>query len=559
MRDSATVPRPKNLLTHLKIFLIIALVVVGLVITTRPSLAQEGGQSFDSSRFGVAFTYPDGWVISDNPNLVDLLNPAESIVSIEGPLYAGVSLKLFANPTGLSLMEVASRLAAQATTTLDPPTVEVIPLEVTNSAMTAAALVRGIPSWTTDSYVLLLVEERAYLFSLNIAFLPNVEERRLYYSLALRQILNSLTFTPSEWAGDTLDMPVNVAAQTVATQFDYPVPDPSMTDWGLLQAFNNFFDNPRYNSYHAGEDWYQRGQDNPTAGESVFAAADGVVKYASFANYPGEVVIVEHRLADGAIWFSMYGHLGSRAVNQGDTVMLGQVIGTIYDWPNNSHLHFEMRNFFIKDFINGPSAALSRHTNYPPGPGYWPVGRFADNGERPPDQGWIEPYPFIEMRRPYQPTLAAAAYGRVLLQGQTVLSGTTVSLIEQPCADLAVLTETVVLSTTTLTDERGYFEVNAAVEAETGARCLQIQRDGFLRGEYASPQVGHLGSLTLLNGDVTGDNQIDIFDVSMVARHYESDTFRYDLNQDNVVDIFDISLVAGNYNQQGPLTAWQME
>lgn len=67
----------------------------------------------------------------------------------------------------------------------------------------------------------------------------------------------------------------------------------------------------------------------------------------------------------------------------------------------------------------------------------------------------------------------------------------------------------------------------------------------------------NVGSITLLAGDVTGDNVINIFDLSYMANRFKSDDTSADLNGDGVVNIFDMVLASGNWQKQGPLTGWQ--
>ena len=119
--------------------------------------------------------------------------------------------------------------------------------------------------------------------------------------------------------------------------------------------------------------------------------------------YEFGTVIVEHILADGQTWYSVYRHLGQIDVNVSDTLQVGQQLGSIADWQqageNRSHLHFEIRNFYISNRVNGANSASTNHRNFPPGPGYWPVGTARGSGEHPIDKGWVNPTQFIEARR----------------------------------------------------------------------------------------------------------------------------------------------------------------
>lgn len=99
---------------------------------------------------------------------------------------------------------------------------------------------------------------------------------------------------------------------------------------------------------HLGEDAYA------DPGTPVAAVGDGHVVYAALhagsrarGNW-GHIVILGHlHVADARPFFSVYGHLGSCAVNVGETVARGAVLGPVGDgrtpengfWPE-PHLHF---------------------------------------------------------------------------------------------------------------------------------------------------------------------------------------------------------------------------
>jgi len=86
------------------------------------------------------------------------------------------------------------------------------------------------------------------------------------------------------------------------------------------------------------------------AGTPVYASADGVVSFAG--RYPiresvawwrfGNVITINH--ADRFI--TIYGHLDTIKVQQGQTVKQGQIIGAVGStgWSTNPHLHYEVRS-----------------------------------------------------------------------------------------------------------------------------------------------------------------------------------------------------------------------
>jgi murein DD-endopeptidase MepM/ murein hydrolase activator NlpD len=156
----------------------------------------------------------------------------------------------------------------------------------------------------------------------------------------------------------------------------------------------NTWYNPGY--WHTGEDWYAVAGE--TGGTPVLAIADGRVVYAG-SNYPGRVVIVEHSPPDAALLYSMYGHLDfALAVSEGQSVRRGQALGTVLlrDDGVPSHLHFEIRDFLLRDEVNGaqPRYNFRCGPRCPPGPGYWPINA----PELPTALGWRTPAHLIQAR-----------------------------------------------------------------------------------------------------------------------------------------------------------------
>ncbi len=82
-----------------------------------------------------------------------------------------------------------------------------------------------------------------------------------------------------------------------------------------------------------------RGMDIPApAGTPIFAAADGVVNTNNHWSYGISV-----KLSHGNGVATIYGHMSQRAVNNGDYVTKGQIIGYVGSTGNSTgnHLHFE--------------------------------------------------------------------------------------------------------------------------------------------------------------------------------------------------------------------------
>lgn len=87
---------------------------------------------------------------------------------------------------------------------------------------------------------------------------------------------------------------------------------------------------------------------------------------------------------------------------------------------------------------------------------------------------------------------------------------------------------------------------------------LTISASGYLSAKAEGdmpPDATELdmGSVTLLGGDVTGDDLIDIFDLALIGSRYGSSNPQADLNADGTVDIFDLTMAAANYGRSGPV------
>ncbi len=88
----------------------------------------------------------------------------------------------------------------------------------------------------------------------------------------------------------------------------------------------------------------------------ILAANDGTVLKSEYHSSYGNYVLIDH----GGGMATLYAHMTSRAVNVGDKVSMGQVIGYVGTTGNSTgnHLHFEVRkNGEVqqpRDYISGP-------------------------------------------------------------------------------------------------------------------------------------------------------------------------------------------------------------
>lgn len=143
---------------------------------------------------------------------------------------------------------------------------------------------------------------------------------------------------------------------------------------------------------HTGLDLNIRSQSTP-----VFAAANGVVRYArsygskviNGRHYDwANVVVLEHKLSDGSLVTSLYGHIEfagkvKDASSEGKvTVNKGDQIGAISGRTSPPHLHFGIRRGKF-------DVALSRY-------GALPQCGQAEKDKKPPfPDNWVEPEQFI--------------------------------------------------------------------------------------------------------------------------------------------------------------------
>ncbi len=80
---------------------------------------------------------------------------------------------------------------------------------------------------------------------------------------------------------------------------------------------------------------------NASLGAAIVAADGGTVAVATYSNSYGNYIMIYH--SNGSA--TLYAHLSSMSVSQGDTVSKGQVIGGAGStgWSTGTHLHFEIR------------------------------------------------------------------------------------------------------------------------------------------------------------------------------------------------------------------------
>lgn len=157
--------------------------------------------------------------------------------------------------------------------------------------------------------------------------------------------------------------------------------------------------------YHAGEDWFRLDAAGQVAlaaaaGDPVRAIAHGTVYMTQHIGSEGWILVLEHRLAADRSIYSAYWHVTRPEVDRGDSVARGQVIGLIHDQGQNSHLHWEMRDFadasdlFPSDSAGGRGSCNGRAAG---------IAYTWDDDlsrARPEMWGYVDPVAFIEGHRP---------------------------------------------------------------------------------------------------------------------------------------------------------------
>ncbi len=176
----------------------------------------------------------------------------------------------------------------------------------------------------------------------------------------------------SGWFGTVASAaPRKVAYIKLADGFDFPVGPPDAEGYYRARGF-------RPNG-HLGDDWNGLGGGDSDLGDPIYSIAYGVVVFARDVRLGwGNVVIVRHsfRNSSGKIETidSLYGHLESILVKEGQTLKRGQQLGTMGGnrgmYP--VHLHFEIRknlkigmarSKFARDFSNyyDPTKFIAAH------------------------------------------------------------------------------------------------------------------------------------------------------------------------------------------------------
>src|SRR5215213_8946281 len=114
------------------------------------------------------------------------------------------------------------------------------------------------------------------------------------------------------------------------------------------------------------------------------------------------------------------------------------------------------------------------------------------------------------------------------------------------------------LVTSVTANNDGTFSLNAPA----GAYTVLATSSGFLSAQGSATITGGSTNtkptVTLLAGDIDGNNVIDQFDALTIGMNYNAATpSAADLNNDGVINVLDLELLADNYRAIGPI-AWEV-
>jgi len=146
----------------------------------------------------------------------------------------------------------------------------------------------------------------------------------------------------------------------------YGVQNPGLGDDGKCFVDASGHQVPFRWLYHAGEDWFLLDAQGQVTGDAkghlVRAVANGLVVWKQDIGSQGQIVVIEHLLADGSHVWSAYWHIDDVPVAVGSIVYRGDAIGVVADQGFNSHVHWEIRTWFDGSDLYPPTTAGGRGT-----------------------------------------------------------------------------------------------------------------------------------------------------------------------------------------------------
>jgi hypothetical protein len=97
-----------------------------------------------------------------------------------------------------------------------------------------------------------------------------------------------------------------------------------------------------------------------------------------------------------------------------------------------------------------------------------------------------------------------------------------------------------------------------SLSAPAGPYTVRATASGFLSAEgpvtLTDGSNSSMPTITLLAGDIDGNNVINQFDALTIGMSYNTNTpTAADLNNDGIINVLDLELLAKNYRKTGPL------
>lgn len=139
---------------------------------------------------------------------------------------------------------------------------------------------------------------------------------------------------------------------------------------------------------------------------------------------------------------------------------------------------------------------------------------------------------------------SATVSGVVLLQGRSNHAGANIST-------------TTGGNFQTVTASNGAFALTG-LTPNTVSYTIKASLPGYLDAIRATatynPGNNTLPTITLIGGDTTHDQQINILDLALIGGRFGSSNYQADLNADGTVNILDLTMAAANFGKTGPRT-----
>ena len=323
---------------------------------------------YRDAQFGFSLRYPGDWTLSPG----DTVDPYTWVWEVRFTAPSGVYTAIVVDVSPLE--DSHQDLEGWAAAVLEARGSSVAELEAQHRIQPALidkapALRSELPA-ESEILTVFTHEEYGYVISLDQADVNRSTGERLTPELrdqnaaTYDEVVGSWVFGDMRPSIEKRTPSLTVGVAELADTFDFPVGARSTFEYAENPYFwegqyHYCFGTDKGNLYHGGQD-----RDN-LAGTAVWAVANGEVYWYDpyYSSYPGRIVIVEHNLTDGGTIYSMYAHLGSVSVSQGESVQKGDLIGTLLDQGSNTHIHWEMR-------YNGSMASFPCNSGFVPGVGY---------------------------------------------------------------------------------------------------------------------------------------------------------------------------------------------